>query len=443
MKIKTKILFVIAIIISSSLLLCGIFTYSYFNKIFTEQVKKDESAKLEEKAESIQSFQNDIKQFSQYILVDNEIQDKINRLYSAKSMYEKIQNEDWLSNELKSYLLLKDYLDSIILVGKDGNVISSRSIQNDYYINTLKEKWFTAFLNREVNGGFSEEHLLTNNQQQNKVISYIVKFNPILNPDSKLKYLIVNIDTSHLSKLLIDETSDNIFYLFDSQNSLSLYKNKDYDKKIDSIIREKDKKINVVENEEKIFIINPNMEDGWKIVSVNQKEEILKKVNFVYYFIAGVTILNIMLIMIVLTPMIINLSKPISLLTTAMKEVSKGKLETSVNIKSGDEFEVLGEGFNYMVKELQKYIDRSIEDEKIKQKLHMDLLISQINPHFIYNTLNTVIYLAQKQENEDIVKITKSFISLLQDTVKYGEGGYFITVEEEINHLKNYLVIQN
>ncbi|MFD2212169.1 sensor histidine kinase [Metabacillus endolithicus] len=442
MKLKTKILLVVAIIISSSLLLSGIFIYSYFSEILIQQVKEDESAKLEERAESIQSLQNDIKQFSQYILVDHEIQDKITSLYSAESIYEKILNEEWLSNELKSYLLLNDYLDSIILVSEDGNVISSKSIQNDYYINTLKEKWFNLFLKREVYSGFSEEHLLKNNQQEKKVISYIVKFNPLLNPDSKLKYLIVNIDTNHLSSILKDETRDDIFYLFDSQNSL-LYPREHDEKEISSFISENSKAIKIVENTDEIMIINPHMEDNWKIVSVNQKEAILEKVNFVYYFIAGVTILNIILIMIVLTPMILNISKPISTLARAMKEVSKGKLETFVDIKSGDEFEVLGEGFNYMVKELQKYIERSIEDEKIKQRLHMDLLISQINPHFIYNTLNTVIYIAQKHGNEDIVKITESFISLLQDTVKYGEGGYFVTVEEEVNNVKNYLIIQN
>jgi two-component system sensor histidine kinase YesM len=147
--------------------------------------------------------------------------------------------------------------------------------------------------------------------------------------------------------------------------------------------------------------------------------------------------------MLIVTPIIVNLSKPISSLTKAMKRVSQGDLQTVVSIKSKDEFQMLGEGFNRMVSELRKSIDKSIEDEQIKQRLQMDLLLSQINPHFIYNTLNTVIYMGQREGNKDIVKIVGSFISLLQDTIRTGEDGYFATIKEEVEQVSNYIVIQN
>jgi two-component system sensor histidine kinase YesM len=185
------------------------------------------------------------------------------------------------------------------------------------------------------------------------------------------------------------------------------------------------------------------MKDQWKVVSVRSKEILLQKVDFIFYFITGVSLLSIVLIMLIVTPIIVNLSKPISSLTKAMKRVSQGDLQTVVSIKSKDEFQMLGEGFNRMVSELRKSIDKSIEDEQIKQRLQMDLLLSQINPHFIYNTLNTVIYMGQREGNKDIVKIVGSFISLLQDTIRTGEDGYFATIIEEVEQVSNYIVIQN
>lgn len=116
-------------------------------------------------------------------------------------------------------------------------------------------------------------------------------------------------------------------------------------------------------------------------------------------------------------------------------------MDTTVTIESGDEIELLGAGFNRMTEDIKAYIHQSVEDEKIKHKLQNDLLLSQINPHFIYNTLNTVIYLAQG--NQDIITITESFIHILQDAVKEGREGYYSTVREEIESLKHYLIIQS
>jgi two-component system sensor histidine kinase YesM len=147
--------------------------------------------------------------------------------------------------------------------------------------------------------------------------------------------------------------------------------------------------------------------------------------------------------MLTLTPVIANITKPIFKLTNAMKLASMGKFETAVSIRSGDEIELLGNGFNRMLQDIQKYIDQSIEDEKIKRRLQIDLLLSQINPHFIYNTLNTVIYMAQQQGNHEIVRMMESFIRLLQDTVTVAEDGYFATVKEEVDHVKDYLTIQH
>jgi two-component system, sensor histidine kinase YesM len=444
MTIKKKIILSVALIVSIALLLSGTTTYSYVSNVLIEQVKKDEAAKLKQKADQLQFIQNDLEQFAQYILVDEDIQFRIQKMYSAQDQYEKLTNQNWLTRKLNSYLLLKNYIDSVILVSNDETVITSSLINQQYHKTILKEEWFTNFLKREIYGGFSDVHLIKNNQRSTKVVSYIIRYNRQLNPESKLNYLIINFNLSHLSSMMGETKRDyEDFYLLNSEDSV-LLSIENQPASITSILENNKQKTNyIVESHQRIISVNQDMKDQWKVVSVRSKETLLHKVDFIFYFITGVTLLSIVLIMLIVTPIIVNLSKPISSLTKAMKSVSQGELQTAVSITSKDEFQLLGDGFNRMVSELRKYIDKSIEDEQIKQRLQMDLLLSQINPHFIYNTLNTVIYMGQREGNTDIVKIVGSFISLLQDTIRTGEDAYFATIKEEVEQVKNYIVIQH
>ena len=104
--------------------------------------------------------------------------------------------------------------------------------------------------------------------------------------------------------------------------------------------------------------------------------------------------------------------------------------------------DILGNGFNRMTEDLHKYIEHSIDQERTERRLQINLLISQINPHFIYNTLNSVIYLAQARQNEDIIKMVESFIGILQDAVRLGETGAFATIEQEKEIVAHYAAIQ-
>jgi len=197
------------------------------------------------------------------------------------------------------------------------------------------------------------------------------------------------------------------------------------------------------ETSEQIITMNGMMMDNWKLLTEKPKSAVKRHINSIMYIFILLTIVTILVILMVLTPLIHNITRPISKLTNAMKEASIGRLHTTVHIRSGDEIELLGNGFNRMLQDLQSYISQSIEDEKIKQNLQVELLLSQVYPHFIYNTLNTVIYMAQRDGNSDIVRMVDAFIRLLQSAVLLEGTAHQWTIEEEIDSVKHYLIIQN
>ena len=96
-----------------------------------------------------------------------------------------------------------------------------------------------------------------------------------------------------------------------------------------------------------------------------------------------------------------------------------------------------------MTNQLQVHLEESIRHEKDKRELELELLLSQLNPHFVYNTFNAVIYMAQKQGNDDIVRMVGFFIRILQDAVKMDGAQSLIPLSEEIRLLRDYIAIQS
>ncbi len=130
---------------------------------------------------------------------------------------------------------------------------------------------------------------------------------------------------------------------------------------------------------------------------VISKGKLFANINKMLQYMLLIAASSIAVMFTTLLPIILNITRPISKLVQAMKRVSSGVLQTRISIRSGDEMEVLASGFNHMVDELRQNVEASIRHEEMKRTMQISLLMSQINPHFIYNTLNTVIYLSYER----------------------------------------------
>jgi sensor histidine kinase YesM len=127
-------------------------------------------------------------------------------------------------------------------------------------------------------------------------------------------------------------------------------------------------------------------------------------------------------------------------LNRAMFEVSQGNLDLRAGVEGRDEIGRMGNIFNQMVDEVKKLLERISKEEKQKRITEIDFLQAQINPHFVSNTLNTIIWMAKMNNAEHIVSITKSLNTLMQSSMR--RGSEFIPINDEIAYTKNYVEIQ-
>jgi len=135
------------------------------------------------------------------------------------------------------------------------------------------------------------------------------------------------------------------------------------------------------------------------------------------------------------------ITRPIKKLMRNITRVEKGLFDNLPVVDSNDEIGQLSQRFNQMSSELKRLVSRIQQEEEEKALAEIRALQSQINPHFLYNTLGSVKWIASMQKADKIVEITEALISMLRYTAKHERP--MVTLREELDNIRNYIVIQN
>ncbi|MGI6333903.1 MAG: sensor histidine kinase [Saccharofermentanales bacterium] len=191
-----------------------------------------------------------------------------------------------------------------------------------------------------------------------------------------------------------------------------------------------------------ITLIHHLRHSNWRVVLEVTRQELLAP----YLNAIKKVMLAIVLFFIILQLAIViilpNILRPIHHLSNSLQQIAEGDLSVRVDIKTGDEIEMLGKSFNLMAEKLSANMQQLVENEKLNQQMKYSLLISQIDPHFIYNTMNTITYLARHGRNEDVIKVNRNLMDMLKDRLRVSADEFCDTLEREIEILKSYMLIQ-
>lgn len=136
-----------------------------------------------------------------------------------------------------------------------------------------------------------------------------------------------------------------------------------------------------------------------------------------------------------------NVTKPVKKLAKAMKDFEQNTEDYRYETQKGVfEMQTLSESFGHMVKRVQGLMDRVKKEEILLRKTELKALQTQINPHFLYNTLDSIQWMCERKENERAVKMVGALAKLFRISISRGKE--LITISDEIEHAKNYMVIQ-
>ena len=133
--------------------------------------------------------------------------------------------------------------------------------------------------------------------------------------------------------------------------------------------------------------------------------------------------------------------RPLSELVQRMGQIRKGDFEQYMPVEGTTEVQELASTYNYMLDDLQSYINELMETQKARRKSEIKALQMQINPHYIYNTLASIKWLVYQNDRERTVQTIDAFISLLRNTISNTDE--FITIDQEVQNLENYILINH
>lgn len=146
--------------------------------------------------------------------------------------------------------------------------------------------------------------------------------------------------------------------------------------------------------------------------------------------------------LVVLLPLTQGMLRPISTLRETMTRAAAGDLDARAHIPTEDEFHQLGEYFNNMMGQIKAHTDDTIKLEISEQNLRHSLLLSQVNYHFIYNTMSTINALARKGDHEKILLLNTALANILHEDMLVQNGEMICTLGQELSVVENYWAIE-
>ncbi|SEN83185.1 sensor histidine kinase [Paenibacillus sp. OK076] len=347
------------------------------------------------------------------------------------------QNEIAAYNILMNYIMMKDRVFSIYLYnlngGQDLFVSPNQPIDPDFKV--ANELWFKKFMH-------DNDRTITlttriDEQLENKIlaVSHARKIHDVASGEL-LGVIVVSIDIKFIeivnrnlqeglrSRFMIVDENDKIVYNVNERLIGTLFRDN---------VRPPES-LNVV-------VTSPLSQQKWTTYLYMPLDELTADGKILGHNLVTLSIVLVLFAAIISIFLSHVITTPIKKLLSNISLVEKGQFEQVEHIRSRDEIGHLSVRFNKMSHELKRMVERMQQEEIEKAKAEMRALHDQIKPHFLYNTLGSVKWIASMQQADKIVEMTDALISMLRYATR--SDGTLVTIREEIDNIANYVTIQN
>ena len=180
---------------------------------------------------------------------------------------------------------------------------------------------------------------------------------------------------------------------------------------------------------------------GWKLVGVTPSAALgIDGIKF-RFFVLFVADLFLFLLAMINAFISDKISNPIKRLDTSVREIESGNLDVEILPSGSYEVEHLGKSIKNMLGRIKVLMSDLVAEHNAKRKSEFDTLQSQINPHFLYNTLDIIVWMIENENSDKAVNIVTALAKFFR--ISLSKGKNIITVKDEVEHVRNYLMIQN
>ena len=403
---------------------------------------KQSSSKLMtyEKEETSQ----EVKNASIYVASYLEKNKNLASLLAMSSESQNIMDDKTDFKNLKDIIKVSEksdeFIKKIFLVSENGNIISNEKVNLETNKDMKNISWYKKLINSNNMAFASKADFSKISSDSSKNIISISKEIKDKN-NKRLGFVVINLSYKFLEDFLstINFGKEGYVFILSSEEEL-LFKSKnmedfgkkDYEKLLKK--RMKPEKMDFVSSN--VFI--PNTQ--WKLVGISFSNAIsnLKKQLIESSLILALIVFILTLLVSIFVSK--KISKPIIYLIGEIKKTDKKLYKIKSLPQASSEIQILTKEYNNLIDRIFVLTEDIEKKEEQKRTYQVKALQSQINPHFLYNTLDTILWLVEFGENEKAIKVTKNLGMLLRNSLNIDED--FVKLDKEIGHAKNYLDIQ-
>ena len=355
-------------------------------------------------------------------------------------------------NQLQTILDSRSDIRNVGVISKNGRMLindGSKSINQDLDLNT--QDWYANALkspNGPILTSSHVQHIISGERPW--VITLSRGIRDRSGSGEKEGVFFIDLNYSAISELCDQSTVGTKGYAFilDAKGNIvyhpqqqQLY-NELQTENISLIMKTKeDTVLTGTGNNGKLYSISRSYKTGWTVVDCTSVSELLRKsrqAQIVYVLTAVVLVIVALLFS---RFMARSITLPIQKLCDTMKKVQEGDFSsTDVVVDSRNEIGSLTKSFDVMTHRIQELMEQNVHEQEQKRKSELKALQSQINPHFLYNTLDSIIWMAEGKKNEEVVLMTASLARLLRQSISNEDEE--VPIANEVEYAKGYLTIQ-
>lgn len=426
---RSRIAVYTVLVLLITMLLCWITMLFYFSNVLRQQMIEDNYKNIRSIAARIDGDYEYAVNYAQTIVCDETLCANLKEYYDSQG-FRKFSYQMKINKAISNYIALgKNVIFDLYVVDRDSSYsISSSGVFDE----VIRQDWYRDFLFSKQRQVVTEIHQSINYYRTHETIETFSFIIPFIRYDR---------DFETLGYLVMDFSMDNMLAeMFHGENQYFISDERLFYSNTEGIgLEELDFTEEVLFRNGKYYLkaFMPNL--GKNFVGIIDQSYVNESVNKGLRMILITFSLGSLLALVFVIYLSKTITRPVLRLTEGMKRSVASRFSMQLEVTGRDELAEMTKIFNTMQLEIKDLIQQNEQIHRQERELQFKYYMSKINPHFMYNSLNCVIYLVRKQKYRDIISFIRSLITILKTNVAAGD--FPITIKEEEEYLLHYFDI--
>lgn len=441
--IQTTIMTAFSVISIAMLLILGIVMYIRFSSVSRGEMVGSTQTLMEQTGESLEDYLVSMRRISDAVyynvIKENDFTD---------------QYEDIRGGMNLLYEANRDNLRTIAIYNNYGSLMAAEPVASQKEDpDVTSQDWYKRAMDEMENMHFSIPHIQNLFDDGTLRYYWVISLSRVVElterGDSQAGVLLVDMDYSSISRMMNKINASNhgqYYYLCDSEGQI-IYHPRQLQIS-DGICRENSRKAagykdgvyeENFEGERRKVIVNTIGYTGWKLVGVIPYSTFLHGMSDIQYFIMILMLLITMMLVVLNRVVSVRISSPILKLNTSVIEYEAGK-KPDIYIGGSQEIRHLGHSIQNSYEQIDRLMKEIVLEQNERRKSELDALQSQINPHFLYNTLDSITWMIEGERNDEASFMISQLAKLFR--ISLSRGHTVIRIGEELQHAQSYMNIQ-